>query len=418
MPFGGSCEFEDFDACVAANQDREDPDAYCAALEDSTKEACAAADTEEPQAAEAETEADGRVAFTGPVVFEGELTGDGREMEAGALRWETPIPLRWVPTETEAHDGAVVVGRIDELVRVDDAIVATGTIDTSFEAGATIASMIERGLAGGVSVDLDDVEVEVDEEAQVMTVLDGRIRGVTLVSLPAFANARIALDGMPAPEVDPLTAAGYVAPPTAHFLNPNFTELTPIKLTEDGRLFGHIAGWGTCHSGFQGQCITAPHSSNGYASYRTGLVITAEGDEVPVGRITMDTGHAGPRMAAAPAAAHYDHTGTVVADVACGEDKHGIWISGSLRSGVDAERLHALRSAPMSGDWRDVGGKLELVGVLAVNLPGFAVPRKPTALVASGRPMAFRAPVPNADQASRRRIISARARMLADRIRE
>ena len=45
--------------------------------------------------------------------------------------------------------------------------------------------------------------------------------------------------------------------------------------------------------------------------------------------------------------------------------------------------LRALRASPLSGDWRAAAGGLEMVAVLAVNTPGFPVPR-PAALVASG----------------------------------
>lgn len=40
MPFGYNCEFPDFDACVAANQDKDNPEAYCAALMEETEEMC------------------------------------------------------------------------------------------------------------------------------------------------------------------------------------------------------------------------------------------------------------------------------------------------------------------------------------------------------------------------------------------
>lgn len=41
MPFGNDCEFENFDACVAANQDKENPEAFCAALQEETETTCA-----------------------------------------------------------------------------------------------------------------------------------------------------------------------------------------------------------------------------------------------------------------------------------------------------------------------------------------------------------------------------------------
>ncbi len=54
----------------------------------------------------------------------------------------------------------------------------------------------------------------------------------------------------------------------------------------------------------------------------------------------------------------------------------------------------ALRAAAPSGDWRRIGSALRLVGLLAVNVPGFPVPKLSTkyasgvqmALVASGIP--------------------------------
>ncbi len=41
MPFGGSCEFANFDACVRANEDKDSPEGYCSALMASTEDSCA-----------------------------------------------------------------------------------------------------------------------------------------------------------------------------------------------------------------------------------------------------------------------------------------------------------------------------------------------------------------------------------------
>lgn len=40
MPFGGDCEYPDFDACVADNEDKDDPEAYCAVLQEETEGTC------------------------------------------------------------------------------------------------------------------------------------------------------------------------------------------------------------------------------------------------------------------------------------------------------------------------------------------------------------------------------------------
>ncbi|MET0351214.1 MAG: hypothetical protein ABW067_15590, partial [Rhizobacter sp.] len=66
-----------------------------------------------------------------------------------------------------------------------------------------------------------------------------------------------------------------------------------------------------------------------------------------------------------------------------------IWVSGAVTS-QDETKLAELRRSPLSGDWRNIGGRLELVAALAVNTPGFPVPRartkagKSLALVAAG----------------------------------
>lgn len=180
-------------------------------------------------------------------------------------------------------------------------------------------------------------------------------------------------------------AAGLapVHPPAAWFENPKLKHATPLTVTDDGQVFGHAWTWDSCHTGFPGACVTAPHSRSDYAYFHLGTIRTAEGEPVATGKITLDTGHAGLRLNAKAAAEHYDHTGAVVADVRVGEDAYGGWVAGAVRPSCDAERIRAFTAAPVSGDWRQVNGALELVGLLAVNVPGYPVPR-PAARVAAG----------------------------------
>ena len=58
--------------------------------------------------------------------------------------------------------------------------------------------------------------------------------------------------------------------------------------------------------------------------------------------------------------------------------RHGIWVTGALRPGVTPQHIRELRGASLSGDWRRIGGSLELVG------PGFPVPRADIELTAAG----------------------------------
>jgi hypothetical protein len=184
-----------------------------------------------------------------------------------------------------------------------------------------------------------------------------------------------------APSVRLVYPAAETTLPSEWFANPKLSKATALTVTKEGRVFGHIAKWGVCHIGLSGVCTTAPFSATNYAMFRTGAVLTEKG-EIAVGQITMTTGHAGEQWNAKKAIAHYDNTGTVVADVTSGEDAHGIWVAGALRDGLTEQQVREFRAAPISGDWRRIGGSLELVAALAVNVPGFPVPR--TSLAASG----------------------------------
>lgn len=175
--------------------------------------------------------------------------------------------------------------------------------------------------------------------------------------------------------------ATVTAPPREWFEDPHLVEPTRLSITEEGRIFGHLAEWGTCHIGFQNVCTTPPQSLSSYLYFTTGMLETSDG-HVPVGQITMGCGHAGDG-GAKMAAAHYDNLGWAVADIAMGEDDIGIWFSGAIRPGTPQEQIDALRAAgSVSGDWRRIGEGLELVAALAVNVPGF--PITPTRLAASG----------------------------------
>jgi hypothetical protein len=175
--------------------------------------------------------------------------------------------------------------------------------------------------------------------------------------------------------------ASVSALPAEWFGDPRLTGPTPLTVTDEGQVYGHIATWGTCHIGMAGQCVTPPRSQTGYAYFMLHTIATTEG-EIAVGHLTMDTGHADMRSKAHVAAAHYDNTGAVVADVTVGEDDYGIWFAGAMRPDAPQEKVQAFRSGALSGDWRRIGQGMEMVAALTVNVPGFPIPR--LALAASG----------------------------------
>ena len=199
------------------------------------------------------------------------------------------------------------------------------------------------------------------------------------------AHGHFATDGCEdCMDTDTLAASAATISHRADFFeNPGFVMKSPLVVSKEGRVMAHLATFDQCHLGIGDRCVTAPRSKTNYAYFKLGAVLTDEG-EIPVGHISLGGGHATLDKGFRATVEHYDSTSAVVADVTCGEDKFGIWVSGQLRPGVTDAQIAALRAAPLSGDWRTIGGNRELVAALSVNTPGFAIPRVGFTLTASG----------------------------------
>lgn len=185
-----------------------------------------------------------------------------------------------------------------------------------------------------------------------------------------------------------MAGAAPAAPPKEWFDDPKLSGPTPLHIGDDGRVYGHVAAWGTCHVGIGDSCTIAPKSRTAYAYFHTGEVVTADGGRVPVGRLTYGGGHAQPNLGFRAAAEHYDRTSNLGALVRAGEDEHGIWVAGAIVPEADEAAVRVMRSTPLSGDWRRVGGNLEMVAALHVNTAGFPIPRVLTASAMTGLPEA------------------------------
>lgn len=170
-------------------------------------------------------------------------------------------------------------------------------------------------------------------------------------------------------------SAASPLPPAAWFERPDMTGPTPLTVTEEGRVFGHIAPWDSCHVGLPG-CVTPPASFSSYAYFHTGEQETADGTRVPTGSLTVGGGHADPKLGFRAAAEHYDDVGAAVARVHAGEDEFGIWVTGWILPTAPADKVETFKASPVSGDWRRIGGNLEMIAVCAVNSPGFPVLRR------------------------------------------
>lgn len=331
---------------------------------------------------------------------EGEQSVDRRILDPDSVNFdrEPPLPLMLLTETSFGHDGARLAGAITSLTRHGTTILATGHFDTS-EVGVEAQRLVGDGMLNTWSPDIGDATVDfectaLDDEGfctdGVEHLLSGTLLGGTIVPFPALDSARITLAAAGEPEAVTAAVDAPVAPPVEWFCDPALEALTPLTTTDDGRIFGHIAPWDTCHVGIGDACVTAPHSATGYAHFATGEIRCEDGCSIPVGVLTVGGGHADRYAGAQAAVEHYDEVGAAVADVAIGEDAYGIWVAGALRPGVTDEQLRVLRASPPSGDWRRIGGSLELVAICAVNVPGFPVPRlvtaggQPQTLIAAG----------------------------------
>ena len=139
-------------------------------------------------------------------------------------------------------------------------------------------------------------------------------------------------------------------PPSDWFDLPESSAPTPLTFEKTGKVYGHLALWGSCHTGFLNgainECVKPPPSRTEYQHFHLGVLETQEGNDVRVGKLTYDTHHAPLSASAKAAAAHYDHTGAVGAFVHARNGELGIWVSGAVRSDISPEGFRDLRANP------------------------------------------------------------------------
>lgn len=352
---------------------------------------------------------------------EGIETGDGRKFDGGsATHRDLPMALLWQVKTASGHDGSYIVGRIDSVERIEGGLGnARGVFDVG-PYGREAERLVRGGFLRGVSADLDMFEGSVednDDEYSANTIKNqktninkGRVMAATLLPKPAFQECIIMMEEEPAlPNSDIIiedgeyeeflddidnelaaiaASAAPVVPPRDWFRNPKLDGPTPLTITDEGKVFGHIAAWNVNHIGLP-NATKPPRSASNYAYFCTGALRTDQGD-VYVGQLTLAGGHAPMEFSAPSAVEHYDDTASALADVTAGEDQFGIWVAGALRPEATPAQVRALRASAPSGDWRPINGKLELVAVCQVNVPGFPIARtmvaggQLTALVAAG----------------------------------
>jgi hypothetical protein len=394
-----------------------------------------------------ELSSEDRLPWEGVLGLEGAPTSDNRLLIPGEIdERDLPLPLMVQTTTAEGHDGSENAGRIESISHIpigdferveeygidpselpDNTVViwAEGTFDQS-EYADEAQRMLENGA--GISLDVPRTrvaafdpqtleEIDLSEMDPLEALLGdyvqgfgGKIAGATVVAIPAFESAKIGLkpeepsmlvaSGSDDNEVWHFTsnfginvirsralvaAAAPLKPPKEWFEDPKLRQLTPLTITKEGQVYGHLADWNGCHTGFSNVCIRPFRSKTNFAFFNVGEIETAGGECVPCGKIMFSrngVGHAplDPRLSISDIHKHYDDGTHVGAFVRAGSDRYGIWLAGALRSDLNDLEVQHLRTHPPSGDWRPYKSGSELVAAFSVPVPGYPIRR---ALVAS-----------------------------------
>lgn len=347
-------------------------------------------------------------AWEGVLVVEGTPTGDGRQFAQGALTWaELPLPLKWQESEAPGHDGAVIVGRIDEITREGNQLIGRGVFDLDGENGREAHRLVSGRFLRGVSIQPDDIsdsdvelvfpegpEAEGDDLAELFAMPElmifhaGRVRSATLCAEAAFVEAEVRLTG----EAEALAATAHVItipdiPPAEWFEEP--TEAPPfgaIEITDEGRIYGYVAPWNVGHRGFP-ERVTAPRGHTTYKEFHeprdTGrymnppVLVERDGkvERIKAGCLTLAGGHASTHgLDWLETVKHYDDSESVVARVRVGENDTGLWVAGYVLPDVTAAQIQRMMACQLSGDWRphkEKPGWYDFAAALFVPVPGF-----------------------------------------------
>lgn len=371
---------------------------------------------------------------------EGRWTGDDRIIMVDGLSWDGMLPM----CLTIDHEGVEqVVGRVDEIARTPGAtdderyIFGKGEMFLGSELGLQVEQLIDGQFLRGVSVELDAIEIggvdpedpaldDPDDAMWMMVAEKARLRALSVVTTPAFAEAYItfgslpteglppALEGptplagddVPATEDDPeeiiIVAAGHTitipsVPPAEWFAEPTDVEIEgALTVTDDGRVYGLLAPAGVPFMG-DPRIPGVPMGNVDYSRYLRGEAIVEGGARVVAGNITMGCGHAKGSTTAA-AMEHHENSCAVVAQVNVGErqtEPRGVWVAGALLPGVSEDQVQRMMACQLSGEWYPTpSGGYELVNALLVPVPAFAMGRRAASVTARhGRLVASAIPV-------------------------
>jgi hypothetical protein len=372
----------------------------------------------------------------GPIAFVGE-TGDGRLMERYEFR-QFPLTLRAVFTQLTGgggHNNAEVVGKLVSAQVLETGEVWARVEFADTEAGAYAARLVNEEALPGISIDGADIyEFEiryeiVTESGEVLDVsamprmLDPeavrelRIRtrvvyerivigAATLVSVPAFPNARLKYTGEGFDEDEGRSVTSSNAEIAASALptypwqafelrKTGFDRLTAPDfenfVADDGQTYGmcygHMAPWDVEHlaSIDTGKPIVLRREDFDLSQFNSGVTLLDNGEKVFTGYITVGQNHAragrggthpGRRsLRAQDLIDHYDRSDSAGAVITTWPDDFGVAFCGIVKPDADVEQMRQVMECGPSVHSKRINGTMTLFGVLAVPIEGFPVAR-------------------------------------------
>jgi hypothetical protein len=348
-----------------------------------------------------------------PIDEAGADAGDVLAVAPGAVTVVIDVDEPTEPAPAPATAGLVfAVDSAGAEVAVGDAVL-TDLRDAAGE-------VVEAGVAGTVTG-----VVEADGDTPAMVTVE-RSDGGAAVSVPAAQVTVTAKAPAEPAAAEPAAAlrrrwrwwpVGPLRPKREWFDRQPLPGFTAMTITDEGQVYGTVAQWGQCHVGFTNTCWTAPESATGYAYFQVGEVVCEDGSRVAVGNLTLGPRHANERLGlpGRDRALRLRRRRGRRRPLLRGRVRHPV------RRGAGGQRhrgqLYDMRRCPVSGDWRRIGGNLELIGVLSVNSGGYPTPRFATddagrtALVAAPG-----VPVPALEAARGRRRGGMSQRQVMDRL--
>lgn len=173
--------------------------------EDENTEPIADEEIETPPDAEAPTEpVDDRIPWHGVLAPEGIRSGDGRMFSNLGRTRDLPLPLTWQEVSADGHDQNITVAQIEWVEMRDGLLWGGGHFLSSVEEADEVIGLISEFGRFGVSVDADDIgSATYDEDSETETYDDPRISAACIVSIPAFAEAFVAIGPDPLHDSDP-----------------------------------------------------------------------------------------------------------------------------------------------------------------------------------------------------------------------